>query len=94
MYNVRNSWHGTCFKSSNVEQITQQIESIRFTRNRNYTATPEGWHVRQVFNLVLQHEQIAIIGKAELFTLRSKFIIIKSDYILKITHFTCITCDV
>lgn len=40
-------------KSSNVERITQQIERIRFTRNRNYTTTPEGWRVRQIFNLVL-----------------------------------------
>lgn len=77
-----------------MSRTTQQIESIRFTRNRNYTTTPEGWRVRQVLNLVLQHEQVAIIGRAELFTLRSKFLIIKSDYILKITHFTCITCDV
>lgn len=77
-----------------MSRTTLQIESIRLTRNRNYTTNPEGWRVRQVFNLVLQHEQVAIIGRAELFTLRSKFFIIKSDYILKITHFTCITCDV
>lgn len=72
-------------------QMSKQLlnKSIRFIRNRNFATTPEGWRVRQVFNLVLQHEQIAIIGKAELFTLRSNFIIIKSDYILKITHFTC-----
>lgn len=30
-------------KSSNAERIAQQIESIRFTRHRNYTTTPEGW---------------------------------------------------
>lgn len=72
-------------------QMSKQLlnKSIRFTRNRNYTTTSEGWRVRQVFNLVLQNEQIAVIGKAELFTLRSKFTIVKSDYILKI-----ITCDV
>lgn len=34
-----------------MSRITQQIESIRFARNLNYTTTPEGWHVRQVFNL-------------------------------------------